>query len=178
MGTAVAGADELSAALHRGEALAGETKVVSPERAGERVEIWRRRGARIGFANGCFDLLHPGHLSLLRQARAACDRLVVGLNSDASRPASRGRGRPVQGEAARAMVLASLECVDMVTIFGADTPLELIERLRPDVLAKGADYALSEVVGASFVQRYGGRVLLAELEQGHSTSGAIARIVG
>ena len=176
VGTAVAEADELAAALHRGEALAGETKVVGPERAGERVDRWRRRGARIGFANGCFDLLHPGHLSLLRQARAACDRLVVGLNGDASVSRLKGPGRPVQGEAARAMVLASLECVDLVVIFAADTPLELIERLRPDVLAKGADYALSEVVGAGFVQGYGGRVLLAELERGHSTSGAIARI--
>lgn len=176
VGTAVAGAEELASALHRGEVLASESKLAGPAQAAERVERWRRRGARIGFTNGCFDLLHPGHVSLLRQARAACDKLVVGLNSDASVARLKGPDRPVQGESARALVLASLEAVDTVVVFAEDTPLALIDRLRPDVLVKGADYRLSEVVGADLVQGYGGNVLLARHESGYSTSGAIARI--
>lgn len=178
VGTAVAGAEELSAALRRRERPAGESKLAGRDAACERVERWRRRGARIGFANGCFDLLHPGHLSLLRQLRAECDRLVVGLNSDSSTARLKGAGRPVQDEAARAQLLAALECVDLVTIFAEDTPLELIRRLRPDVLAKGAEYALSEVVGAEVVRGYGGRVLFAERAPGRSTTATLARAAG
>src|SRR3546814_15552565 len=106
---------------------------------------------------------------LLEQARAACDRLVVGLNSDASVRRLKGSARPVQGEAARAAVLASLASVSRVVIFGDDTPLGLIEALRPDVLVKGADYRLDQVVGADVVQGYGGRVVLAELEIGRAS---------
>ena len=132
--------------------------------------------SRSGFTNGCFDLLHPGHISLLRQARAACDRLVVGLNSDASVARLKGPSRPVQAETARAVVLASLEDVDRVVVFGEDTPLELIEALRPDVLVKGADYSVEEVVGAKEVQAYGGEVVLAELKPGHSTTATLNRL--
>ena len=178
VGTAVAGAAELARALRRGGAADGESKLADLDAASEQAERWRRRGARIGFANGCFDLLHPGHLALLRQARAACDRLIVGLNADASVARLKGPGRPVQDETARALVLASLELVDLVVVFAEDTPLRPIERLRPDLLAKGADYALSEVVGADLVRGYGGRVLLAERLDGHATSATIARIAG
>ncbi|MFI4986432.1 MAG: bifunctional heptose 7-phosphate kinase/heptose 1-phosphate adenyltransferase, partial [Alphaproteobacteria bacterium] len=108
-------------------------------------------------------------------ARAACDRLVVGLNSDASVVRLKGAGRPVQSEHARAVVLASLASVDLVTVFAEDTPLSLIEALRPDVLVKGADYTLETVVGAEFVQGYGGKVLLAELAPGHSTTATLKR---
>ena len=176
VGTATVHRADLAQALRRGSVLDHDDKVLAGDRALERVDRWRHQGARIGFTNGCFDLLHPGHLSLLRQARAACDRLVVGLNSDTSVSRLKGAGRPVQSEAARAMVLASVEFVDLVVVFSEDTPLRLIERLRPDVLVKGADYALSEVVGGDLVTGYGGRVLLAELEPGHSTSDTIARI--
>ena len=178
VGTAVASAGELVADLRHSEILSGESKLVDGDQAIERIERWRRRGAHIGFTNGCFDLLHPGHLALLKQARAACDRLVVGLNSDASVARLKGPERPIQGEAARALVLSALEYVDLVVIFAEDTPLGLIERVRPDVLTKGDDYALHEVVGAAFVQASGGRVLLARRERGHSTSGTIARIAG
>src|SRR3546814_2251257 len=106
------------------------------------VARWRQAGLKVGFTNGCFDLLHPGHVALLEQARAACDRLVVGLNSDASVRRLKGSARPVPGEAARAAVLASLASVSRVVIFGDDTPLGLIGALRPDVLVKGADYPL------------------------------------
>ncbi len=176
VGTAVAWAAEIADALRHGELADAEAKVLGRGPARDRVERWRRQGLRIGFTNGCFDLLHPGHVSLLAQARQACDRLVVGLNSDTSVARLKGPGRPVQPETARATVLASLSDVDAVVVFEDDTPLELIAALRPDVLIKGADYRLDEVVGADLVQGWGGRVVLAHLEPGHSTTATIARI--
>ena len=176
LGTAVVRRSELLAALHHQEWSAGEAKVLPLEGAVDRVERWRRQSRRIGFTNGCFDLLHPGHISLLQQARATCDRLVVGLNSDESVRRLKGESRPVQSELARATVLASLASVDLVVIFGEDTPLALIQALRPDVLVKGADYTVDRVVGADLVQSYGGRVVLADLAAGHSTTNTIARM--
>ena len=176
VGTAVAYADDLIRALHHEDLSDAEAKVLNMRPAGDRVAKWRRGGLKVGFTNGCFDLLHPGHVSLLAQARAACDKLVVGLNTDASVRRLKGDGRPVQGETARATVLASLATVDMVVPFGEDTPLALIEALRPDVLVKGADYTIETVVGADTVQKYGGRVVLARLEPGHSTTATIARM--
>jgi D-beta-D-heptose 7-phosphate kinase/D-beta-D-heptose 1-phosphate adenosyltransferase len=178
IGTATVHRADLARTLRRGGVIESDDKMLPVEPALERLDLWRHQGARIGFTNGCFDLLHPGHLALLKQARAACDRLVVGLNSDASVSRLKGADRPIQNEAARAMVLASLEFVDLVVVFGEDTPLKLIERLRPDVLVKGADYAESEVIGADLVTNYGGKVLLADLEPGHSTSQTIAKIGG
>jgi D-beta-D-heptose 7-phosphate kinase/D-beta-D-heptose 1-phosphate adenosyltransferase len=175
-GTAVVHGDELAMALRAQALLSHEAKIVPLAQALERIEIWRRQGLKIGFTNGCFDLLHPGHISLFAQARAACDRLVVGLNSDASVQRLKGAGRPVQGDGARAIVLASLATVDLVVIFAEDTPVKLIEAIRPDVLVKGADYSVSTVVGADFVHSYGGRVLLAELAPGHSTTATLARM--
>ncbi|MFC7333998.1 D-glycero-beta-D-manno-heptose-7-phosphate kinase [Rhodocista pekingensis] len=176
VGTAVVRPDELRAALHRQDWEAGEAKCLGLDAAQERVARWRRKGWTVGFTNGCFDLLHPGHVSLLAQARAACDRLVVGLNSDASVRRLKGETRPVQGETARATVLASLADVDLVVIFEEDTPLRLIEALRPDVLVKGADYTVETVVGAGLVQSYGGRVLLADLVEGQSTTRMVGRM--
>jgi len=178
VGTAVVHPSELQTALHHRQWRDSEAKVVTAHAALERIERWRRLGRRIGFTNGCFDLLHPGHVSLLAQARAACDALVVGLNSDHSVRRLKGPTRPVQSETARAMVLASLASVDLVVIFDQDTPLELIRLLRPEVLVKGADYRLDQVVGGAEVQSWGGRVLLADLEAGHSTSATIARLKG
>jgi D-beta-D-heptose 7-phosphate kinase/D-beta-D-heptose 1-phosphate adenosyltransferase len=176
IGTAVARESELMAALSpEGGAL---RKVVSREAAAEQVERWRRMGYRTGFTNGCFDLLHPGHVHLLEQARAACDRLVVGLNSDASVRRLKGPTRPVQPEAARAAVLASLAAVDLVCVFDEDTPLELIAALRPELLVKGADYAVEDVVGHEMVEGWGGRVMLAQLLPGHSTTATVARLRG
>lgn len=176
VGTAAVHAAEIVEALHHQDLESAEAKVLSADTAAERVEGWRRRGLKVGFTNGCFDLLHPGHLALLRQARAACDRLVVGLNSDASVKRLKGESRPIQSEAARAAVLASLAVVDAVVLFSDDTPYDLIGTLRPDVLVKGADYTVDTVVGADIVQSYGGRVVLAELEPGQSTTATIARI--
>lgn len=175
-GTAVATADEVFTALHTQDLLADESKIAAHDEALARIARWRKEGLSIGFTNGVFDLLHPGHVTLLSQAKAACDRLVVGLNSDASVKRLKGPTRPVQNESARSAVLASLAAVDLVVIFGEDTPLALIEQIQPDVLVKGSDYTLATVVGADVVQRQGGRVILAELLPGHSTTGTIAKL--
>ncbi len=176
VGTAAAFGSEVIAALHHQDISDAEAKVLTLAEAQDRVAQWRRQGLKIGFTNGCFDLLHPGHVSLLSQARATCDRLIVGLNSDASVKRLKGESRPVQNEAARATVLASLASVDTVTVFSEDTPLELIGALRPDVLIKGADYAVEDVVGGDLVTGWGGEVVLAELQPGHSTTSTIGRI--
>lgn len=176
IGTATVSPEELAAAVHAADWSRGEAKIHTLAAAQEIVGRWRRAGGRVAFTNGCFDLLHPGHISLLRQARAACDRLVVGLNSDASVRRLKGDDRPVQSEASRAAVLASLTDVDMVVIFDEDTPLRLIDGLRPDLLVKGADYTVETVVGADRVQSWGGSILLADLQPGHSTTATIARL--
>jgi len=175
-GTAIVRPDELIRAVHEEHRMEAESKIVSLETVLEQIGAWRRAGLRIGFTNGCFDLLHPGHLSLLRQARAACDRLVIGLNSDTSVQRLKGDGRPVYPESARAAVLASLADVDRVVIFVENTPLKLIDAIRPEVLVKGADYSRHTVVGGDMVERYGGRVLLADLIPGYSTTATIKRL--
>ncbi|MBX9594841.1 MAG: D-glycero-beta-D-manno-heptose 1-phosphate adenylyltransferase, partial [Roseomonas sp.] len=176
VGTAVARESDLAEALtpERGAL----RKVVSRATAMEQVERWRRRGYRIGFTNGCFDLLHPGHVHLLEQARSWCDRLVVGLNADSSVKRLKGETRPIQGEAARAAVLASVASVDLVSVFEEDTPVDLIKLLRPDVLVKGADYTVDKVVGGDLVTEWGGQVRLAQLLPGQSTTATVARIRG
>ena len=173
-GTAVVQARELAAALG-GAKSAGDPKIVSNEAAAEIVADWRAHGLRVGFTNGCFDLLHPGHVELLKGSRALCDRLVVALNTDASVRRLKGEMRPVQNEYARSVVMAAMDSVDIVTLFEDDTPLRLIEALKPDLLMKGGDYTVATVVGADFVLAYGGRVVLIPLESGHSTTATIAR---
>ena len=177
-GTATVSQDELLAVLHLEDLVATDRKVASIEQARRRVAGWRMQGLRVGFANGCFDLIHPGHVRLLTEARAACDRLIVGLNTDESVRRLKGPTRPVQNETARATVMASLSPVDLVVLFDEDTPIELIRALRPEVLVKGADYTIDKVVGADLVHGWGGKVLLVDLQQGHSTSGTIRRMTG
>ncbi|BBK39682.1 bifunctional protein HldE [Allostella sp. ATCC 35155] len=178
IGTAVAHSVELARALRAGEVGRGGIKTLPFAAALDRVQGWRQEGLTVGFTNGCFDLLHPGHIAMLKAARATCQRLVVGLNSDASVARLKGPNRPVQGEDARATVLASLADVDLVVIFGEDTPQTLIEALRPDVLVKGSDYTLDQVVGADFVQSTGGRVVLIDLVPGFSTTATVAKLAG
>jgi D-beta-D-heptose 7-phosphate kinase/D-beta-D-heptose 1-phosphate adenosyltransferase len=162
VGTAVVHPRDLIQNLRHQELSDTEAKIADIETAKDRVELWRRKGYRIGFTNGVFDLLHPAHLSLLSQASRTCDRLVVGLNSDASVKRIRGEG-PLQHEIARSAILASLEIVDMVLIFQEETPVRLLESLRPDVLIKGSNYRPEEVVGAAVVKGYGGHVVLAHM---------------
>ena len=135
----------------------------------------KRNGRRIVFTNGCFDILHPGHVKVLTAARGACDRLIVGLNSDASTKRLKGEGRPVQDERARAEVLAALEAVDLVVIFEEDTPIDLITRVKPSVLVKGGDYTRAQVVGHEIVEANGGEVLLVDILEGHSTTSLVRR---
>jgi len=141
---------------------------------------WREsRGGAVVFTNGVFDILHRGHVAYLARARAEGDALVVGVNTDASaRRLGKGPDRPVNRDGDRAFVLAGLECVDAVVLFDEDTPLELIRALHPDVLAKGADYALDAIVGADLVTAAGGRVVRVPLESGYSTTALLKKVNG
>ena len=175
-GTATLSIAELRSRILPAASLAPEEKIVFDwALLDEHLAQWRRAGLRIGFTNGCFDLLHPGHIRLLAGARAACDRLVVGLNGDASVTRLKGQGRPVQPVAARAEVLAALEAVDLVVVFDEDTPQQLIARVKPNVLVKGADYTREQVVGREIVEAVGGEIVLIDLVPGHSTSAMVER---
>jgi D-beta-D-heptose 7-phosphate kinase/D-beta-D-heptose 1-phosphate adenosyltransferase len=175
-GTAVVTSAELRRKILPHAFLAAEEKIVAA--AGDldaHLKDWRKQGLRVGFTNGCFDILHPGHVKVLTAARGACDRLIVGLNSDASVRRLKGEGRPVQDERARAEVLAALEAVDLVVVFAADTPLDLITRIKPSVLVKGGDYTRDQVVGHEVVEANGGEVLLIEVLPGFSTTSLVRR---
>jgi len=175
-GTATVSLAELRHRILPAASLAPEDKIVFDWSVlDERLAEWRRSGQRIGFTNGCFDLLHRGHIKLLAEARATCDVLIVGLNSDASTRRLKGQGRPINPAEGRAEVLAALEAVDLVVVFEQDTPLELIKLVRPDVLIKGADYSREEVVGHDVVEAAGGQVILVDLVPGHSTTAIVKR---
>lgn len=176
LGTAAVTRTELKTALLTQNLASGTRKILPRAEGIKLLSHWRDQGHHIGFTNGCFDLIHPGHVSLMEQAKSKCDKLVVGLNSDDSVRRLKGPERPVQNEMARALVLASLEAVDMVLLFREDTPIELIKSIRPDVLIKGADYTVEKVVGADFVQSYGGKVHLAKLSKGQSTTGIVKKL--
>jgi len=174
-----------SAVAHEADLLAAVSperssirKVVSLEEAAELAERWRHRGWRVGFTNGCFDLLHPGHLHLLEAGRAGCDRLIVGLNSDRSARQLKGPLRPAQPQDARAEILASLASVDLVCIFDEDTPERLIRAVRPDVLITGGAEGIEEGFGADLVREWGGKVTVADVLPGHSTQATLERIRG
>jgi D-beta-D-heptose 7-phosphate kinase/D-beta-D-heptose 1-phosphate adenosyltransferase len=178
-GTAIVTAAELRRKILPHAYLAAEEKIVvaSGDLAAHLAD-WRKQGLRIGFTNGCFDILHPGHVKVLTAARGACDRLIVGLNSDASVRRLKGEGRPVQDERARAEVLAALEAVDLVVIFEEDTPIRLITAIEPSVLVKGGDYTRETVVGHDIVEAHGGVVMLVDILQGHSTTSLVNRARG
>jgi len=133
-------------------------------------------GGKVVFTNGCFDILHVGHVTYLRKARKLGDFLVVGLNSDSSVRAIKGKGRPINRELDRALVLSALCFVDYVTIFGEKTPEALIKKLRPDIIVKGADWKAEDIVGAAFVRSYGGRVVRIPFVAGHSTTSIIKKM--
>lgn len=147
-----------------------------PSDASARLELWRAAGDSIVFTNGVYDLLHRGHVEYLEEARALGDRLVVGVNSDASVRRLKGPERPILSQEDRASLVAALACVDLVVLFEDDTPLRLIEAVAPDVLCKGGDYALDQIVGREFVESRGGRVERIALREGLSTSALVERI--
>ena len=178
-GTATVTPAELRRNILPHASLAAEEKIVAAGGdLGAQLSEWRREGLRVGFTNGCFDILHPGHVKVLTAARGACDRLIVGLNSDASVRRLKGQGRPVQDERARAEVLAALEAVDLVAIFEEDTPVNLITAIKPSVLVKGGDYTREQVVGHEIVEAHGGEVLLVDILPGFSTTSLVARARG
>jgi D-beta-D-heptose 7-phosphate kinase/D-beta-D-heptose 1-phosphate adenosyltransferase len=176
-GTATVSLDELRAAAHEHELPSAFRKGALATR-GEAVAIrehWRREGLTVGFTNGCFDLIHPGHIAILRGSARHCDRLIVALNTDASTARLKGPTRPIQRETARATVVGAIHCVDLVVLFDDDTPLDLIAALSPDVLIKGADYTEDQIVGADVVRAAGGRVERVTLVDGQSTTELIRR---
>ncbi|MFT8802991.1 MULTISPECIES: D-glycero-beta-D-manno-heptose-7-phosphate kinase [Gluconobacter] len=174
LGTATVSRAELSAVLLAGMQESGA--LTDLDHAKLIIEEWHHHGARVVFTNGCFDLLHPGHISLLRSAAQQGDKLVVAINSDASVARLKGPTRPLQDEQARATVIGALRYVDLVVIFDEDTPLETIKALRPDVIVKGADYQEDEVVGGEFVKSYGGLVVLVDLVSGRSTTSIVRKM--
>jgi D-beta-D-heptose 7-phosphate kinase / D-beta-D-heptose 1-phosphate adenosyltransferase len=175
-GTATASVAELRSRILPSATLAPKEKIVFDWAVlDEHLAEWRKQGLRVGFTNGCFDLLHPGHVKLLAGARAACDRLVVGLNGDDSVTRLKGPGRPVQPVQARAEVLAALEAVDLAAIFDEDTPEKLISRVRPTVLVKGSDYTREEVIGREIVEALGGEIILIDIVPGQSTTSMVER---
>ena len=175
VGTVPVEKHELLAALAPDIALHGEDKVVTREELVQRVSLWKANGERVVFTNGCFDLLHIGHITVLEQARRFGDRLIVAINSDASVSELKGPNRPIVGERERARVLAALAAVDAVVVFGEPTPLEVILATRPDVIVKGGDYAVETVVGASEVLAWGGQVKIVPIVEGFSTTRLIAK---
>jgi D-beta-D-heptose 7-phosphate kinase/D-beta-D-heptose 1-phosphate adenosyltransferase len=162
-------ADELARAAG-GSLRTLQDKIMSREDAIELAHTWRKNGFKVGFTNGCFDILHVGHLSILGFSKQHSGRLIVAVNSDASVKRLKEPGRPINSQTDRAMVLAALSAVDAVVIFDEDTPLKMIQQLNPDVLVKGADYTIDKIVGASHVLSYGGQVLTCELVPGKSTT--------
>jgi D-beta-D-heptose 7-phosphate kinase / D-beta-D-heptose 1-phosphate adenosyltransferase len=175
-GTATVTLAELRARILPHASLVIEEKIaLTADALDTRIRNWRKQGLRVGFTNGCFDILHPGHIKVITDARAACDRLVVAINSDASVKRLKGPERPLQNERARAEVLAALEAVDLVVIFDEDTPLRLIEAIKPHVLVKGGDYTREQVVGHEVMDAIGGEVLLVEIVPGFSTTSLVDR---
>jgi D-beta-D-heptose 7-phosphate kinase/D-beta-D-heptose 1-phosphate adenosyltransferase len=175
VGTVPIQREELLGALSQDLALHMDGKILPLKRLLSRVATWRSAGDRVVFTNGCFDILHVGHITLLEAARRKGDRLIVALNSDASVRQVKGPLRPIVGEPERARILAALSAVDAVIVFNESTPLKLIEAIRPDVLVKGGDYCEEAVVGAREVRAWGGRVELIPLVEGISTTRLIAR---
>jgi D-beta-D-heptose 7-phosphate kinase/D-beta-D-heptose 1-phosphate adenosyltransferase len=178
LGTAIVHRTDLTAALYTHRAMTLQQKILPTETARDTVANWKREGLTVGFTNGCFDIMHAGHISLLADAKARCDKLIVALNTDASVRALKGPTRPVNAEMDRAQVIAALAAVDAVVLFNEDTPLDIIKILQPDLLMKGADYTREQVVGYDFVESYGGRVELLPLKDGYSTTGIIKRAAG
>ncbi len=150
-------------------------KIHSLSQAIDKVQLWKDQGLEVVFTNGCFDILHLGHVDYLEKAKSLADKLVVALNTDDSVKRLKGNARPVNPQVARARVLAALEFVDLVLFFEQDTPLQVIEALLPDILVKGSDYAIDQIVGAQIVLDNGGKVLTIDLVEGYSTTAILEK---
>lgn len=174
-GTATIYRTDLKTHLYTQESVRSQSKLVAQATAVAVAEGWREQGLSVGFTNGCFDVLHVGHLASLQAAKQQCDRLIIAINSDDSVRRLKGESRPINTEMDRAMLLAALDPVDMVVIFREDTPMNLIVTIKPDVLMKGADYTVETVVGAKEVMAYGGRVALLPIEEGYSTTATLKK---
>ena len=153
-----------------------ESKIVSLPDATELVSQWKADGQKVVFTNGCFDVLHYGHVCYLSEAKGLGDKLIIGLNSDASVRRLKGETRPINGQKERATLLATLGFVDAVVVFDEDTPEKLIEAVKPDFLVKGGDYTFETIVGADFVSSYGGKVITIPLVENFSSSLIIKRL--
>jgi len=151
-------------------------KLIPRVSVGIAADTWHSGGKKVVFTNGCFDLLHRGHVEYLAKAADLGDILVVGLNSDSSVRRIKGEGRPINDEQSRAAVLSALESVDVVVMFDEDTPENLIRTIKPDVLVKGSDYKIEDIVGADFVVNHGGKVVTIDFVEGYSTTGIIDRM--
>jgi D-beta-D-heptose 7-phosphate kinase/D-beta-D-heptose 1-phosphate adenosyltransferase len=176
VGTATVKMVEVLSTLSNGQINTATHSVLDEKTALHQISEWQTQGLSVGFTNGCFDILHNGHRSLLQQARDACDKLVVAINTDESVRKLKGEDRPVNNEMNRAILLSSLKMVDAVILFNDKTPLRLIQYLQPNVLIKGADYEENNIVGADFVKAHGGRVVRAKLTEGLSTTATITRM--
>ena len=170
VGTSVVTLDEIEKEIDKSSIKEPNAKIISLSDLQKQRSIWKAAGKKVGFTNGCFDLIHPGHIKILEQSKKLCDYLVVGLNSDTSVKRLKGNQRPLQNQHSRAIILAAMSFVDWVVVFDEDTPLHLIEALTPDLLTKGSDYTIESVVGADFVLNYGGDVKLINLKEGVSTT--------
>ncbi len=151
-------------------------KIMHANEAAKKVAVWQNSGVKVVFTNGCFDILHKGHIEYLAEAASLGGKLVIGLNTDESVRQLKGEGRPVNNEDARALLLAALHFTDAVVFFGEETPYKLIKMLRPDILVKGSDYKAEDIVGYDIVTKHGGEVKTIELTEGYSTTDLIERI--
>jgi rfaE bifunctional protein nucleotidyltransferase chain/domain len=155
-----------------------QAKILNAEQLQKKLVLWRLKNEKIVFTNGCFDILHPGHIKVLTEASEFGDKLIVGLNADSSVKALKGNGRPIMNENDRALLLAALHVVDAVVLFSEETPKNLIETIIPNVLVKGGDYTVENIVGADWVLQHGGKVKTVDLAAGYSTTGIEGRIKG
>ena len=153
-----------------------KNKIITPEKLEQLLAVWHFKAYKIVFSNGCFDILHRGHVEYLAKASSLGDKMILGLNSDSSIKRIKGPDRPVQDQLSRSIILASLQFIDAVVLFDEDTPYNLINKIKPDILVKGADYKAEDVVGYDIVTANGGRVETIELVKGYSTTGIIQRL--
>jgi len=153
-----------------------KNKIISSELIADKVNIWKNNNQKIVFTNGCFDIIHLGHIELLAKSADLGDKLIIGINSDSSIKALKGETRPILGENSRAIIIAALNFVDAVVVFNERTPIEIIKKIQPEIIVKGGDYKENDVVGKDFISQYGGKVIILPLTKGFSTTSVLNKI--